>query len=324
MRNRRLKADQTMPCQPDRKRVSFGEFIRMTATSLRRKIVPEKAVSNDHLTVAFQGIHGAYSEQALKQHFGDEIKVYPCPDLSKLFEVIQNGTVKYAMLPVENALAGAVHMAYELLMDSDLRIQAEVILHVHHALMVPPGTAVSDLKYVRSHPQALAQCEKFIKRHGLTPVPWYDTAGSAQDLASQNEPHTAAIASELAASLYGLEIVERQIEDVAFNFTRFFVLGHEDPPRGEFNKTSLVFATRNRPAALYECLGEFAERGLNLTKIESRPRRNRPWEPVFFLDFEGHWQDAPCQEALARLLQRASYVKMLGSYPAVRHETIGI
>jgi prephenate dehydratase len=109
-----------------------------------------------------------------------------------------------------------------------------------------------------------------------------------------------------------------------FNFTRFFVLGHDDPPRGEYNKTSLVFATRHRPAALYECLGEFASRDINLTKIESRPRRNRPWEPVFYLDFEGHWQDPICQEALARLLQRASFVKMLGSYPAVKTERASV
>jgi prephenate dehydratase len=121
-----------------------------------------------------------------------------------------------------------------------------------------------------------------------------------------------------------LDVLATEIEDAQFNFTRFFALGHDDPPRGEFNKTSLVFATRNRPAALYECLGEFALRGLNLTKIESRPRRNRPWEPVFFLDFEGHWQDPLCQEALARLLQRASFVKMLGSYPAVKTQSVGI
>ena len=274
--------------------------------------------------VAFQGIHGAYSEQALRQQFGDSVDVFPCPDLNTLFEVIQSGQVRYGLLPVENALAGAVSMAYELLMDSDLRIQAEVILHVHHSLMTLPGTALESIKQVRSHPQALAQCAQFLKRQGITPVPWYDTAGSANDLAKNPEPNTGAIASELAASLYGLEVLAKEIEDVPFNYTRFFVLGHEDPPRGEFNKTSLVFATRNRPAALYECLGEFAQRDLNLTKIESRPRRNRPWEPVFFLDFEGHWQDPACQEALARLLQRASFVKMLGSYPAVKTQSVGI
>jgi len=276
--------------------------------------------------IAFQGIHGAYSEQAIRQHFGQEsdIEVEPCTNLTALFDAINSRRVNYAMLPVENALAGAVSQAYELLLDADLRIQAEVIVHVHHALIVVPGTKFEDLKYVRSHPQALAQCEQYLRRAGLQAVPWYDTAGSAHDLAQERPAATAAIASPLAAKLYDLEILESEIEDVAFNYTRFFVLGHDDPPRGEYNKTSLVFATRNRPAALYECLGEFAQRGLNLTKIESRPRRLRPWEPVFFVDFEGHWEDPTCQEALARLLQRASFVKMLGSYPAVKHQSIGI
>lgn len=274
--------------------------------------------------VAFQGIHGAYSEQALRQHFGDAVEVVPCQDLNALFEAIQSQGVDYAILPVENALAGAVSMAYELLMDSDLRIQAEVFVHVHHMLVAQPGTTMADLKHVRSHPQALAQCGQFLRRNKLEPVPWYDTAGSARDLSTTPAPYTAAISSRLAAELYGLDILSSEIEDVPFNFTRFFVLGHGDPERGEYSKTSIVFATRNRPAALYDCLGEFAQRGLNLTKIESRPRRNRPWEPVFFLDFEGHWQDSACQEALARLLQHASFVKMLGSYPAVRSQSIGI
>ncbi|MFO7320877.1 MAG: prephenate dehydratase [Chloroflexota bacterium] len=274
--------------------------------------------------VAFQGIHGAYSEQSIRQHFGDTVDVLPCPKLSDLFEALQTQRARYGMLPVENALAGAVSQAYELLMDSDLRIQAEVVLHVHHALLAPAGTKLEDLRFVRSHPQALAQCEQFLRRHGLEPVPWYDTAGSAYDLAQDCAPQTGALASELAAELYGLEVLARQIEDVPFNFTRFFVVGHDDPPRGEYNKTSIVFATRNRPAALYDCLGVFAERGLNVTKIESRPRRNRPWEPIFFLDFEGHWQEPNTQEALARLLQRASFVKMLGSYPAVKTQLVGI
>jgi prephenate dehydratase len=275
--------------------------------------------------IAFQGVHGAYSEQAIRQHFGDAVAVHPCQTFTEMFKLIQaNHKVKYGILPVENALAGAVHQAYELLMDYDLRIQAEVILHVHHALMAPPGTTLADLKTVRSHPQALAQCERFLSRHNLETIPAYDTAGAARDLAANPEPHTGAIASEMAAELYQLELLETNIEDVEFNFTRFFILGHEDPPRGEYNKTSLVFATRNQPSALYDCLGEFARRELNLTKIESRPRRNRPWEPIFYLDFEGHWQDPVCQEVLARLLQRASFVKMLGSYPAVITRSVGI
>jgi prephenate dehydratase len=267
--------------------------------------------------VAFQGVHGAYSEQALRQHYGDSVDVQPCPTLHDLFEAIQSRRVDYAIVPVENALAGAVNQAYELLMDSDLRIQGEEILHVHHALLAPAGTKIENIRYARSHPQALAQCDQFLRRHGIKALPWYDTAGSAHDLAAEPIENTAAIASELAGQLYKLDILATQIEDVPFNFTRFFVLGHDDPPRGEYNKTSIVFATRHVPSALYDCLGEFASRGLNLTKIESS---NRPWEPMFYLDFEGHWQDQACQEALARLLQRASFVKMLGSYPAVKSE----
>ncbi len=276
--------------------------------------------------IAFQGVLGANSEQAIRQHFGDEVDVFPCHSLTDLFDAIDANKVTYALLPVENALAGAVSKAYELLMDSDLRIQADVILHVHHALVAPKGTKMKDIKYVRSHPQALAQCEQYLNRYGFEPVPYYDTAGAARDLAAEATPNTAAISAELAGKMYDLDILETQIEDVPFNFTRFFVLGHDDPPKGEYNKTSLVFATRHRPAALYDCLGEFASRGLNLTKIESRPRRNRPWEPVFYMDFEGHWQDPNCQEALSRLLQRASFVKMLGSYPAVKTDrnSVGI
>lgn len=274
--------------------------------------------------VAFQGVDGAYSEQALRQHFGSAVEVVPCVDLNALFGAFQREHVDYLMLPVENALAGAVSMAYELLMDSDLRIQAEVFLHVHHMLVAPSGVSLADVKQVRSHPQALAQCDQYLRRHKLEPVPWWDTAGSARDLAKDMAPQTAAISSQLAAELYGLEVLGSEIEDVPFNFTRFFVLGQGDPQPGEYNKTSIVFATRNRPSALYDCLGEFAQHGLNLTKIESRPRRNRPWEPVFFLDFEGHWQERAVQEALAKLLQHASFVKMLGSYPAVRSQSIGI
>jgi prephenate dehydratase len=274
--------------------------------------------------VAFQGIHGAHSEQAIRQHFGDTVEGYPCRGLAELFAAIQDHEVAYALLPVENALAGAVAQAYELLMDHDLRIQSEVILHVHHCLLAPKGTRLADLKRVRSHPQALAQCARYLARNNLEPVPDYDTAGSARRIAENGEKNTGALANKLAAELYGLDIVEPDVEDVTFNYTRFFVLGHDDPPRGDYNKTSLAFATRHRPAALYECLGEFAERGLNLTKIESRPRRNRPWEPIFYVDFEGHWQDPPCKEALVRLVQRASFVKMFGSYPAVVTRSVGI
>ncbi len=275
-------------------------------------------------TVAYQGIPGANSEIAVRQHFGSEVDCLPCQDFNKLFDALENGRVDYSLLPVENALAGSVSGAYEMLLDHDVRIQAEVILHVHHALLVNPGTTLSDIKQVRSHPQALMQCKRYLERHGFEAVGWFDTAGSAYDLANSPAPDAGVIATELAAELYQLDILDEQIEDERFNYTRFLLLGHGDPEPSDYNKTSIVFATRNRPAALYECLGEFAKRDLNLTKLESRPRRNRPWEPLFYLDFEGHWQDTSCQGVLTQLLQLTSFVKMLGSYPAVRSNTVGM
>ncbi len=266
--------------------------------------------------VAYQGEAGAYSEAAIRQFFGEGVETAPCATLRGTISAVETGQAHYCMLPIENAVAGSVESAYELLMDTDLRIRGEVILRVQHTLIGLPGAKLEDIRRVRSHPQALAQCERYLERHGLEPQPAFDTAGAARQLAENPEPDVAVIAHEAAAALYGLEVLDRGIEDLPFNYTRFFVLGTQDPPRAQRNKTSLVFATRHVPAALYKCLGEFAERNINLTKIESRPRRNQPWQYVFYLDFEGHWQDPPCEAALLGLLRRSSFLKMLGSYPA--------
>ncbi len=274
--------------------------------------------------VAYQGIPGANSEIAVRQHFGPDVDCLPCQDFNRLFDALQSGEADYSLLPVENALAGSVSGAYEMLLDHDVRIQAEVILHVHHALLGISGTVLDEIKQVRSHPQALMQCERFLKRYNIEPVGWYDTAGSAHDLAHEPQPGLGAIATELAAELYGLAVIAKEIEDEPYNYTRFLLMGDGDPEPSDYNKTSIVFATRNQPAALYQCLGEFAKRDLNLTKLESRPRRNRPWEPLFYLDFEGHWQDPKCQDVLTQLLHLTSFVKMLGSYPAVRSGTVGM
>ena len=276
------------------------------------------------LRVAYQGIPGANSEIALRQHFGRVVDTVPCQEFTHLFETLQRNEVEFSLLPVENALAGSVSGAYELLLDHDVRIQAEVILHVHHALLANRGATLDDMHEARSHPQALMQCARFLKRHGLNPVGWYDTAGAAKQLAQQPDPGVAVIDSIQAGELYGLDLLAAQIEDEPFNYTRFLLLGHGDPEPSDYNKTSIVFATRHRPAALYECLGEFAKRDLNLTKLESRPRRNRPWEPLFYLDFEGHWQEPRCQELLTQLLHLTSFVKMLGSYPAVKSGAVGM
>ena len=266
--------------------------------------------------VAFQGAAGAYSQQAIQQAFGDEVESVPCETFADIFFAVENREANYGMLPIENAVAGSVARSYELLMEHDVRIYSEVILRVRHMLMAPPGTKLSEITKVRSHPQALAQCQRYLVRHGLTPEVAIDTAASARELAENPTPGTAVIASELAAELFGLEIIDRNIEDYPFNYTRFFVLALVSPPRAQRSKTSLVFTTPHQPGALYACLGEFAQRSINLTKIESRPRLNRPWQYIFYLDFAGHVQDTECEAAIMGLLRRSSFVKLLGSYPA--------
>lgn len=268
-------------------------------------------------TIAFPGIKGAYSEHAIYQFFGPETKTVSCSSLEGVFEAIESGRADQGMLPVENALTGSWPRAYELLMDRDLRIRAEVILRIQHTLMAVPGKKLSDLKRVRSTQQTLDQCEKFINRYGLIAEPAFDTAGSARDLAENPESDLGVIASQLAAKIYKLEVLQEEVEDASFNYTRFFVMGWDDPPRAQRSKTSLIFSARNvnTAGALYGCLGEFAERNINLTKIESRPRPNRPWQYLFYLDFDGHWQDPEAEAALLGLLRRAGFVKLLGSFP---------
>jgi len=271
-----------------------------------------------HPVVAFQGEHGAYSEEAVRLHFGPGVTTLPCRTFLAITDALQTGRAQYGMLPVENSLAGTVIPAYDLLVDYDLHVQAEVILRVEHCLMAPPGVALTDVRRARSHPQALMQCENSLRRLGLEPVEYYDTAGAARDLAADPHPGMAAIASALAAETYGLEILARHLEDEDFNYTRFFVLGTSYPPRQDPSKTSIILTTRHVPGALYEALGELARRGINMTKIESRPRRNRPWHYLFYVDFEGHEEDEDVKQALLGILKHASFLKVLGSYPAAK------
>jgi prephenate dehydratase len=268
--------------------------------------------------VAFQGEPGAYSQQACRQFFGEDVQTLPCRAFPDLFGAVYDHRASHIMLPVENSLAGTVLPAYDLLIDHDLRVQGEERVKVDHCLLAPPGTPLADIRRVISHPQALAQCAGTLNRLGIEPVTWYDTAGAARDLAQQRDPHTAALASALAGQIYGLEVLARDVQDFPHNVTRFFVLGSSDAPRHDPSKSSIIFTTRHEPGALHHVLGELANRGINLTKIESRPRRNLPWHYHFYVDFEGHEDDPAVREAVLGILKRTSFLKVLGSYPAWR------
>lgn len=278
--------------------------------------LPPAASSTPPIIVAYQGEPGAYSHEAIYHHFGSQVKTLPCSSFEAIFAAVEEGRATYGLLPVENSHTGSIIQAYDLLLERDLRVVGEVKLRVRHCLLALPGTTLAGIRRVRSHPQALAQCEGYLKSRGWEAVPAFDTAGAARELATAPEMDTAVIAGVLAAQMYGLEVLDAGIEDSPGNTTRFFLLGREELPPGAHNKTSIAFSTPHVPGALYTALGEFALRGINLTRIESRPRWNRPWHYIFFVDMEGHWKDEPVRQALISLLTRTTFMKLLGSYPA--------
>ncbi len=266
-------------------------------------------------TVAFQGESGAYSEEAIREHFGAKVSTLARQSFEGIFAAVGAGEADLGALPVENSTAGSINRAYDLLLQHDFKVHGEMVLRVRHNLMTVAG-GDGEITHVRSHPQALAQCERFLNERGYVAVPWYDTAGAARDLARDPEGGVGVIASALAAEEYGLEIITRDVEDSPDNFTRFFLVGRGEAPRADHSKTSLIFAVPHAPGSLVAALRELSDRDINLTKLESRPRRGRTWEYFFYVDFEGHWEEDRCRDALAGLLNRAAFLKSLGSYPA--------
>ncbi len=266
--------------------------------------------------VAYQGVPGAFSEQASLQ-FKPQGEAVGYGSFQRAFRVVVTGACDYACLPVENSLAGSIYQTYDLLANSALHVVAEQIVRVHHNLLVKPGVKLRDVKRVYSHPQALEQCRNYLIKRGLEAVSDFDTAGAAKLLAQNGGVGKAVIASARAAEISGLSVAAPHIEDSDANFTRFFVLAVAEAKRGAGkHKSSLILATRHRPGDLVTCLEEFPKNGLNMTKIESRPRRDEPWSYLFYIDFEGHIDDDSVQTAIAGLMRKASFVKFLGSYPA--------
>jgi len=228
------------------------------------------------------------------------------------------------VIPIENTLHGSVHENYDLLLRFDLNIQGETFVRIVHNVIAPPGVSFNRLRRIYSHPVALNQCRKFFEKHRkIEQVPFYDTAGSVKMIMRDSLRDAGAIASAAAADQYRAVILRKSIEDDPENFTRFFLLtsginkirARRRDPQKRY-KTSLVFTTRNVPGALFRSLSAFALRDLNLTKIESRPLRGKPWEYLFYLDFLGHVDDPPCRNALNHLAELADMLKVLGCYPA--------
>ncbi|MBI3734325.1 MAG: prephenate dehydratase, partial [Chloroflexi bacterium] len=269
------------------------------------------------MRVAIQGERGSYSEEAAIQFFG-AVDVVACRWFDDAFAEIAAGRADCGVIPIENSQAGSINDTYDLLLQHDLPIVGEVDLPVRHCLLALPGVPLAEVRRVYSHPQALAQCEEFIARIGAEKVAAEDTAGSARLLRAHGWRDAAAIASARAGELYGLDRLAEGIQTNANNRTRFVVLSPKPLPDGgrpaaSGYKTSMVFVTPNTPGSLYHCLGVLATRGINLVKIESRPYRPKPWDYVFYVDFDGHTADGPIRDALDDLRSRAQFLKILGS-----------
>ncbi|OIP26911.1 MAG: bifunctional chorismate mutase/prephenate dehydratase [Dehalococcoidia bacterium CG2_30_46_9] len=267
------------------------------------------------VTVAFQGERGAFSEDASIKLFGNDIDFLPCTRLKDVFQAVLEAKVSFGVVPIENSQAGSINETYDLLLAYPLHIYAEVILRVSHCLLALPGENLVNITKVYSHPQALAQCDEFLSKLTAEIIPVYDTAGSAKMIKERELRECAAIASRRAAEIYGLEVLAAEIETNINNYTKFFAISKGKAKLDTKNKTSLVFAARHVPGALYRALGVFATRNINLTKLESRPSKSKPWEYVFYVDFEGHLGEEMCQKAVEELRKEVTFLKILGSYP---------
>jgi prephenate dehydratase len=267
------------------------------------------------MDVAYQGEPGAYSETAVRAAFPDA-QAMPCDTVRLVFSRVTSGEADFGVVPVENSQAGSVNETYDLLLNSSLvKIWGEVVVRVDHALLAPPGARLEGIERAYSHWQALAQSEDFLAVHHIVPVPVHDTAGAARMVAEGGRVDEAAIASVEAAARLGLTVLAERIQTYPDNFTKFAVIGTRDAELGTPDKSSFVMAVADRPGSLLSSLQPFAERGINLVKLESRPRRGAPFEYVFYVDIERSEDDPDVRAAFDVARLHTSMLKVLGSYP---------
>lgn len=270
------------------------------------------------MKIAYQGEPGAFSEAAARQVNPDAVLV-PCKSFEDVFATVSGGPAAYGVLPIENSIGGSIHKNFDLLLEHELPIQGELELPVVHHLLALPGVKLEDVKRVYSHPQALAQCDGFLRTlTGVEIIATYDTAGSAKMIADQKLTDAAAIASARAGEVFGLSTLKAGIQDYEGNTTRFLIIGRRPLSKTPPDKTTIVFTLGNEPGALFKGLSVFALRGIDLTKLESRPIPGRKWEYLFYADLSAAREDLKCARALAHLAEFAPSLRILGSYPSCR------
>jgi prephenate dehydratase len=291
---------------------------RKSKSLLPKSKLPALRAGKAAMRVAYQGEPGANSHLACREVFRD-LEAAACATFEDALAAVKTGEARYAMIPIENSVAGRVADIHHLLPDAGLHIVGEHFLRVRHQLLAAPGASLATVRKALSHTQALGQCRNTLRKLRLTPVPEADTAGSARIVAEANDPTLAAIASSLAAEIYGLEILKHDIEDEQHNTTRFLALAKE-PGRAEAGDglivTTFIFRVRNVPAALYKALGGFATNGVNMTKLESYQLDGRFVATMFYADVEGHPDDPPVARALEELGFFSTELTILGAYKA--------
>lgn len=284
--------------------------------SIYREIISAMIGLERPMVIAYLGPEATYTEQAARKAFGSSLPYEPMPTIPDVFAAVERGEADCGVIPIENSTEGVVTHSIDTLAETGLKIINQVYLPIEHCLV--SRSPLAEIREVRSKDQALAQCREWLARH-LPHARQVDADSTAQAVKQAGgEDGVAAIASELAAEKYGVPVVARDIQDRAGNVTRFLVLGREAAGRGDGpSRTSLLLTLNDEPGALEKALAPFSQRGINLTKIESRPSRRKAWDYLFFVDIDGHWEDEPVQAAVADLKRACPLVKWLGSYPQV-------
>lgn len=281
------------------------------------EIMSASRALQEPVSVGFLGPEGTFSHIASVRHFGHSIKEVSQKDIPQLFVNVEKGVLDFGVVPVENSMEGTVNASLDMFRHTNVRINAEILLKVVHNLVSVNGQA-EDVSRIYSHPQPAAQCRKYLSMRfpDLEVLETQSSAIAAERAASDKK--SAAIASEYAAKRFELKKIATHIEDSPNNITRFFVIGTRLSRKSAPSKTSILFSLKDRPGALYKALGSFSKNGINLSKVESRPTREKAWEYIFFIDMDGHAEDKPVKEALDDLDMQARFLKVLGSYPACR------
>ena len=319
----RAGAEPIEPYRPEREAARLRELVRgddgpLSESALRgvfREITSACLALQRPLRVAYLGPEGTYSQAATDRHFGHAVEALPERGIPDIFRAVESGRAAFGVVPVENSTEGTVNHTLDLLMDTPLRICGEVRLRIEHRLLARPGVAFGDVRRVHAHPQALAQCRRWLDAHLAHAKRVSESSNAVAAGIALAESGAAAIAGEAAAERYALATLEAGIEDVKNNTTRFLVIGDRDlPPSGE-DTTSLLLSVPHRPGGLRQTLEPFETAGLSLTRIESRPARAGLWEYVFFVDVSGHRDDPTLAAVIDRLVHELPLLRVLGSYP---------